>query len=82
MPTPDDLAPHGRAHHARTPWTTESTRPVYANPWIRVREDVARLPDGRATIYICENYLCRLPTTDPEVAARLLDGHGIARPGG
>jgi ADP-ribose pyrophosphatase len=51
MPTPEDLAPHDRARHARTPWTTESTRPVYANPWIRVREDVARLPDGRTTIY-------------------------------
>jgi len=30
--------------------------------------------DGRATIYVCENYACRLPTTDPAVAARLLDG--------
>ena len=30
--------------------------------------------DGRATIYVCENYVCRLPTTDPQVAARLLDG--------
>ena len=51
MPTPGDLTPHDRARHARTPWITESTRPVYANPWIRVREDVARLPDGRTTIY-------------------------------
>jgi ADP-ribose pyrophosphatase len=24
---------------------------VYENPWIRVREDVAELPDGRTTIY-------------------------------
>ena len=30
--------------------------------------------DGRATIYVCENYVCRLPTTDPRVAGRLLDG--------
>jgi len=30
--------------------------------------------DGRATIYVCENYLCRLPTTDPHVAGQLLDG--------
>jgi uncharacterized protein YyaL (SSP411 family) len=36
--------------------------------------------DGRATIYICENYLCRLPTTEPRIAARLLDGDEIARP--
>jgi ADP-ribose pyrophosphatase len=52
MPTPDDAAAHhDRARYARTPWTTESSRPVYANPWIRVREDLARLPDGRTTIY-------------------------------
>ena len=28
--------------------------------------------DGRATIYVCENYACRLPTSDPATAARLL----------
>jgi ADP-ribose pyrophosphatase len=36
---------------ARTPWRTVSTRQVYANPWIRLREDVAELPDGRTTLY-------------------------------
>jgi len=36
---------------ARAPWRTVSTRQVYANPWIRVREDVAELPDGRTTLY-------------------------------
>src|SRR5437764_12224813 len=36
---------------ARTAWRTLTSRPVYANPWIRVREDVAELPDGRTTLY-------------------------------
>ena len=36
---------------ARAAWRTLSSRPVYANPWIRVREDVAELPDGRRTVY-------------------------------
>jgi ADP-ribose pyrophosphatase len=36
---------------ARAPWRTVSTRQVYANPWIRVREDVAELPDGGLTLY-------------------------------
>ena len=50
MPSPVSPDPD-RARHARTPWTTTSSRPVYANPWIRVREDIATLPDGRTTIY-------------------------------
>jgi len=29
--------------------------------------------DGRATIYVCENYACRLPTPDLRLAASLLD---------
>ena len=33
---------------------------------------------GRATAYICENYICNLPTADPQVVTRLLDGsHSI-----
>ncbi len=36
---------------ARAAWRTLSSRPVYENPWIRVREDIAQLPDGRTTIY-------------------------------
>jgi ADP-ribose diphosphatase len=36
---------------ARAAWRTLSTREAYANPWIRVREDVAEMPDGRTTLY-------------------------------
>jgi len=28
--------------------------------------------DGKATAYVCENYVCQLPTSDPEVMAKLL----------
>ena len=33
------------------PWKTCSSRPIYKNPWIDIREDVAEMPDGRTTIY-------------------------------
>jgi ADP-ribose pyrophosphatase len=33
------------------PWKTRSSRPIYQNPWVSVREDIAEMPDGRATIY-------------------------------
>jgi len=33
------------------PWTTLSTREVYRNPWIRVREDQVRNPRGGRGIY-------------------------------
>lgn len=33
------------------PWQTKSTRAVYENPWIRVREDEVARPDGGAGIY-------------------------------
>src|SRR5439155_17609791 len=41
------------------PWKTLSSREVYRNPWIRVREDLAEMPNGRTTIYgVCELGQC------------------------
>jgi uncharacterized protein YyaL (SSP411 family) len=39
-----------------------------------------RPKQGRAMAYICENYVCNLPTADPQVAARLLDSKPQGRP--
>jgi len=37
------------------PWKTLGTREVYKNPWMRLREDVAEMPNGRTTLYgVCE----------------------------
>lgn len=33
------------------PWKTLSSRSVYENPWTRVREDIAEMPNGKTTIY-------------------------------
>jgi uncharacterized protein YyaL (SSP411 family) len=40
--------------------------------WLRFVDSI-RMKDGKATAYICENYVCKLPTNDPTVVARLLD---------
>jgi ADP-ribose diphosphatase len=37
------------------PWNTKTSREVYRNPWMRLREDIVELPDGRTTLYgVCE----------------------------
>jgi len=33
------------------PWKTVSTRTIYRNPWMSLREDIAEMPDGRTTLY-------------------------------
>jgi len=35
----------------RNPWRRLSTRPIYENPWIKVREDQVIRPDGNPGIY-------------------------------
>jgi 8-oxo-dGTP pyrophosphatase MutT (NUDIX family) len=48
MHSPEDPAP---APDQSNPWTTISSRSVYDNPWIRVREDQVLRPDGLPGIY-------------------------------
>jgi uncharacterized protein YyaL (SSP411 family) len=40
--------------------------------WLAFVAGAHRMKD-RATAYVCENYVCKLPTTDPKVMARLLE---------
>jgi ADP-ribose pyrophosphatase len=50
-------------------WRTLSSRPVYANKWISVREDLVALPDGRTTVYgvvSCGHCVGLLPFVDPD----------------
>lgn len=32
-------------------WKTLSSKPIYENKWMRLREDIAQMPDGRTTVY-------------------------------
>jgi ADP-ribose pyrophosphatase len=57
-----------RARLAEVPWERKSTRQLYQNPWISLREDVVELPDGRTTIYgvvTCGECVGILPFLDP-----------------
>ncbi|MFN8483049.1 MAG: NUDIX hydrolase [Anaerolineae bacterium] len=51
------------------PWFTRSSRLVYQNPWTRVREDIAEMPDGRTTVYgvvECSDAVGVLPFVDDD----------------
>ncbi len=51
------------------PWKTLSSKPIYRNKWLSLREDVAELPDGRTTIYgvvTCGHCVGILPFIDPD----------------
>jgi ADP-ribose pyrophosphatase len=53
---------------ARMPWKQLSSRRIYTNQWMALREDKVRLPDGRETIYgvvDCGNCVGVLPFVDP-----------------
>lgn len=32
-------------------WKTQSSRRIYENPWMKLREDIAEMPNGKTTIY-------------------------------
>lgn len=51
------------------PWKTLSSRQIYQNPWTRVREDIAEMPNGKTTIYgviECGHCVGVLPFLDDE----------------
>jgi ADP-ribose pyrophosphatase len=52
---------------AETAWKTRSTKPIYRNRWLSLREDSVELPDGRTTIYgvvTCGDCVGVLPFVD------------------
>ncbi len=53
---------------ARAPWQQVTSRRIYVNKWMAIREDQVRLPDGRETIYgvvDCGHCVGVLPFVDP-----------------
>ena len=65
-----------------TPWRALSSRPVYTNKWISVREDLVALPDGRTTIYgvvSCGHCVGLLPFVDPDTVLLVRQYRYVAR---
>jgi ADP-ribose pyrophosphatase len=57
-----------RANFAEVPWERRSTRQIYQNKWISLREDVVELPNGQTTVYgvvTCGGAVGVLPFLDP-----------------
>ncbi len=49
------------------PWKRLSSRPIYENRWLSLREDLVELPDGKSTIYgvvTCGDCVGILPSVD------------------
>jgi ADP-ribose pyrophosphatase len=57
-----------RARFSEVPWERKSTRQIYDNQWLSLREDIVALPNGRTTIYgvvTCSECVGVLPFLDP-----------------
>ena len=71
-----------RANFAETPWERRSTRQIYRNKWISLREDIVDLPDGRTTIYgvvTCGGAVGVLPFLDPVTVLMIKQYRYVAR---
>ena len=82
MNEPTRPRPPGATAWSRTPWRTTSTRPVYENRWISVREDMVELPDGRSTLYgvvECSECVGVLPFLDPDTVLLVGQYRYVAR---
>ena len=67
---------------SETPWKTLSTKSVYRNKWISVREDLVEIPDGRTTIYgvvTCSQCVGVLPFVDPHTVLLIKQYRYVAR---
>ena len=69
-------------HLSETPWKTLSTKSVYRNKWIAVREDLVEMPDGRTTIYgvvTCGQCVGVLPFVAPHTVLLIKQYRYVAR---
>ncbi|HSB80610.1 MAG TPA: NUDIX hydrolase [Candidatus Methylomirabilis sp.] len=63
-------------------WKALSTKPIYRNKWLSLREDLVELPDGRTTIYgvvTCGDCVGILPFLDPQTVLLIRQYRYVAR---
>jgi ADP-ribose pyrophosphatase len=71
-----------RKNLAEAPWTTLSSRPIYSNRWLSLREDQVALPDGGTSIYgvvTCGNCVGVLPFIDPRTVLLIKQYRYVAK---
>lgn len=64
------------------PWKTLSTKPIYTNRWLSLREDLVEMADGRTTIYgvvSCGQCVGILPFLDAETVLLVRQYRYVAR---
>jgi ADP-ribose pyrophosphatase len=64
------------------PWKMVSTRPIYQNRWLSLREDLVELPNGRTTIYgvvSCGECVGILPFLDSDTVLLVRQYRYVAR---
>jgi ADP-ribose pyrophosphatase len=67
---------------SQTPWKALSTKPIYRNQWLSLREDLVELPDGRTTIYgvvTCGDCVGILPFIDADTVLLIQQYRYVAR---
>jgi ADP-ribose pyrophosphatase len=67
---------------SQTPWKALSTKSIYRNPWLSLREDLVELPNGRTTIYgvvTCGDCVGILPFIDPDTVLLIQQYRYVAR---
>lgn len=67
---------------AEVPWKTLSSRPIYSNPWLSLREDQVELPDGRNSIYgvvTCGDCVGVLPFIGPKTVLLIKQYRYVAK---
>lgn len=81
-PSIEEMKMEKRKNLAAAPWRTLSSRQIYNNRWLSLREDQVALPDGRTSIYgvvTCGHCVGILPFIDPKTVLLIKQYRYVAK---